>query len=103
VKRLIRLDWSPQQIAERSRLEGLIRISHEWFHLLNYAEHCLVVTSILICVARSYGARAMALASNAVARSLVESESSGGYLPLTTTLEPATGRRAPSSARVGDG
>lgn len=36
VHRLVRLDWSPQQIAERAQAEGAFRVSPEWIyqHLL---------------------------------------------------------------------
>lgn len=32
IHRLIRLDWSPQQIAERTRSEGALRVSPEWIY-----------------------------------------------------------------------
>src|SRR5690625_149678 len=38
VERLIQLDWSPQQIAERARLEGSLQISHEWIYAYIYAD-----------------------------------------------------------------
>lgn len=41
VERLIRLDWSPQQIAGRTRLEGSVRVSHEWIYEFIYADKLL--------------------------------------------------------------
>lgn len=41
VKRLIQRDWSPQQIAERTCLEGSVRISHEWVYQFVYADKVL--------------------------------------------------------------
>lgn len=32
VHRLVRLDWSPQQIAERAQAEGAFRVSPEWIY-----------------------------------------------------------------------
>jgi IS30 family transposase len=34
---LLRRGWSPQQIAERGRLEGTVAISHEWIYTFLYA------------------------------------------------------------------
>jgi transposase, IS30 family len=38
VAQLIRRDWSPEQIAERTRLEGAVQISHEWIYQFIYAD-----------------------------------------------------------------
>ena len=38
VERLVRREWSPEQIAERLRLEGELRISHEWIYQFIYAD-----------------------------------------------------------------
>ncbi len=32
VETLLRLHWSPEQIAHRTRLEGTLSISHEWIY-----------------------------------------------------------------------
>jgi IS30 family transposase len=32
IHRLVRLDWSPEQIAERAKAEGALRVSHEWIY-----------------------------------------------------------------------
>lgn len=41
VARLLRLEWSPQQIAERCRLDGTLAISHEWIYSFVYAEKAI--------------------------------------------------------------
>lgn len=38
VERLLRQDWSPQQIAGRLKLEQQARVSHEWIYLYVYAD-----------------------------------------------------------------
>jgi transposase, IS30 family len=38
VVRLVRLEWSPEQIAERLRLEGDLQVSHEWIYQFIYAD-----------------------------------------------------------------
>lgn len=38
IESLLRKDWSPQQIAERARLEDTLRISHEWIYRHIYAD-----------------------------------------------------------------
>jgi len=38
VERLLRRDWSPEQIAARLRLEGGLRVSHEWIYQFIYAD-----------------------------------------------------------------
>lgn len=41
VERLIRLDWSPEEIAERTRLESTVQISPEWIYQYIYADKAL--------------------------------------------------------------
>jgi len=41
VERLIRRDWSPEQVAARTRLEGTVQISHEWIYQFVYADKSL--------------------------------------------------------------
>jgi len=38
VAKLLQRGWSPQQIAERSRLEGTLAVSHEWIYTFVYAD-----------------------------------------------------------------
>ena len=38
VERLLRREWSPEQIAQRLRLEGVLRVSHEWIYQFIYAD-----------------------------------------------------------------
>ena len=38
IERLIRREWSPEQIAERLRLEGGLQVSHEWIYQFIYAD-----------------------------------------------------------------
>ncbi len=38
IEALIRRDWSPQQVSGRLRLEGGIRVSHEWIYRHVYAD-----------------------------------------------------------------
>ena len=38
VERLLRLDWSPEQIAGRLKLEQQATVSHEWIYLYVYAD-----------------------------------------------------------------
>jgi len=38
VERLVRHEWSPEQIAQRLRLEGELRVSHEWIYQFIYAD-----------------------------------------------------------------
>ena len=35
---MIRREWSPEQIAERLRLEGGLQVSHEWIYQFIYAD-----------------------------------------------------------------
>lgn len=41
IERLLRLDWSPEEIAGRLRLEGTARISPEWIYQYVYADKAL--------------------------------------------------------------
>ena len=41
VERLLRLDWSPEEITGRLRLEGMSRISPEWIYQYVYADKAL--------------------------------------------------------------
>lgn len=38
VERLLRLDWSPEQISRRLQHEGTVRISHEWIYQYVYRD-----------------------------------------------------------------
>jgi len=38
VERLLREDWSPEQISQRFQLEGKVRISHEWIYQYVYRD-----------------------------------------------------------------
>ncbi len=40
VERLIRLEWSPEQISRRLLLENNVRISHEWIYQYVYRDKC---------------------------------------------------------------
>lgn len=40
VERLIRLDWSPEQITQRLCLERGVRVSHEWIYRYIYKNKC---------------------------------------------------------------
>ena len=41
VRRLLQRDWSPEQVAERTWLEGTVQVSHEWIYQFVYADQAV--------------------------------------------------------------
>jgi IS30 family transposase len=59
VERLLRQDWSPEQIAGRLKLEKQPTVSHECIYLYIYAEKRRAAPCINICAAKRSNASVM--------------------------------------------